>query len=199
MQQWAPVEQQRRPYTGGTDRDRGVGWGAAPSGFFPAGNLVLQSSRRQYLRLLAIATVLVVTGIVIVLRSRQLADVVAGWLVIAFFGAGAVLFVAVVIRPARLRVDDRSITLDRWGRRSTWALVDCGEFRVWRSRYAPQRPLVTFEYYGPGGRRRSERRLDRLNRRLGGSTDTLPDTFGLPAEYLARLLNDRRAARPAPD
>jgi len=149
----------------------------------PPAPLVLRSSRRKWLWVLAGSVVFVSIGVVAVVGGDGL-----GWIPLAFFGLCAAVALATIVFPPSIEVDDEGVTLRQFWRRVRYDFQNCGRFRTWTNPFAPSNVLVVFDCESA-----SHRWLSRANARLLGASCSLPDTFGMSAEGLAGLLNERRA------
>ena len=116
----------------------------------------------------------------------------AGAVVIAFSGLGAVVFALMLLPGAgSLELDESGFTVCSLFRRrfTPWSAVE--GFGLTQ--------IVLRKYVGvtltPAGR--EALRLSRLNTRLVGFDDALPDTYGRTAEQLAALMNEALALAPA--
>jgi hypothetical protein len=162
----------------------------APSGTPRTGTsndcVVLIGSRRKWALLLVGSLVFVVSGVSEIQRHHPV-----GWFPIAFFGLCGLLSGYLLIRPGRLQVTRQAVTLDQLWHHRTFEFDRCGEFRVWGGRVMIGNKMVTFDYDGP-----SRRSLVRhLNRAVRAGSAGLPDSFGMSAQDLAGLLNERRSLR----
>ena len=151
------------------------------SGAEVPGRLVLRSSRRTWVLVLAGCAAFVVVGAAV---GR---DEVAGLLAIAFFGVCGIVALAMVLFPSSLAIDGEGMTLRHLWRRQRFEFRDCGPFRAWQNPRAGAGQLVVFDWSGAQGP------LADLSEELAGANGALPDTFGMSAGDLADLLNERRA------
>jgi hypothetical protein len=145
--------------------------------------VVLVASRRRWLGLLAIGVVFTAGGALMVSDGRA-----AGWFAAIFFALCVVVSAAMVVRPSRLVIDGSGMTSYHLWRRDRFEFRECGPFSVWRNPIARSQTLVVFDWEGAG----RHRRLARLSKGLSGATSALPETYGMPAEQLALLLNRSR-------
>jgi hypothetical protein len=146
------------------------------------GNLVLLSSRRKWLGVLAGCGGFAFVGALMISDDNAM-----GWFVTAVFGVGVLVALVTLVLPARLEVDDTGMTLIQFGRRTRFDFRTCGEFRTWSNPVAAGTTLVVFDYEPARGGR-----LARASARLSGANSALPDTFGQRASELADQLNQRR-------
>ena len=112
-----------------------------------------------------------------------------GWLAIVFFGLCAVVGLAILVRPSQLKIDDEGMTSVHLWRSDRFEFSECSEFRSWKNPVARRQSLVVFDWNGV-----RNKRLARLSKGLSGCNSALPDTYGMTAESLALILNQRRAA-----
>lgn len=146
---------------------------------------VLASTKWRGLALLAIDTVFVAGGILVLANGELF-----GLVVIAFFGLGLYFAIASLVRPARLTVTDRDFKFDAPRRHSTYEYEHCSDFRTMRNVGMLNPTLIVFDYNGPGKAPRFGRKISADGVRLA----SLPSTFRMSASDLADLLNARRAA-----
>jgi hypothetical protein len=155
---------------------------------------ILRPSRKRLLRYLATSVVFVAIGVWMRGQGGNTWGVPNSWdggAVIAFFGFGVAIF-AVMLLPgaAYLKIDEAGFTV-------------CSLFRP---RFTPWEAVEGFgvteivvrKFVGvvlmPAGRQAA--RMGRLNNRLVGFDDALPDTYGRSAEEMAALMNDALALAP---
>jgi len=175
----------------------------------PQDKLVLRSSKRKAVFLLAASLVfiglgfLMVTGAIAFPGLLNIAVKVVGWFAMVFFGLG------VPVALFQLLTGKSYLLLTREGfemrgirksRRIPWSEVSA--FAAWTLvnpvlallprgiRDLGQPKMVMFDY-GPGVE--SHRRLRSVNQMLAGHDAGLADTYGLTAEELAALMNDWRS------
>ncbi len=149
---------------------------------------VLRSSRRRTLGLLALSLVFLVAGVLMVG-----ADADYGWFVAAFGLVGTAVFTVMLLRPNRLELSEEGLTTVTLGRRWSVKWSECGEFRTSKVDYSVAGPsMVVFDCSAPGVRGHV---LETTAVALSGANAALPDTYGVPAETLAALLNSYREAR----
>jgi hypothetical protein len=149
--------------------------------------LVLRSSRRRTLGLLAIAVLCATMGVLMVTSGTPY-----GWLVLVFGFMGTVVFVGLLVRPNRLELSERGLTTVTLGRRWSVDWSQCGEFRATHNSLnlgAPQ--VVVFDCTAPGVRGHP---LELGAEVLAGANAALPETYGRAATDLAALLNAYRKA-----
>ena len=150
--------------------------------------LVLRSSRRRTLGLLALSLVFGVVGVLMVG-----ADADYGWLVAAFGLVGTAVFTVISLRPNRLELSEEGLTTVTLGRRWSVKWSECGEFRTSKVDYSVAGPsMVVFDCSAPGVRGHP---LEAVAEGLSGANAALPETYGMPAERLAALLNSYREAK----
>jgi len=146
--------------------------------------LVLVEPRGRRIRLFLLSLI-VLAACVIVLVAQQ---PVVGWIGVAFFGPGALVFGANLVVPGRLELTSEGIRFagiyGRWSPLFEWER--CSEFRPW----SPERgtTVITFRYNGdlPGLRGR----LSGLSRRTTGGDTSMPSTYGLSGTALVHLLEE---------
>lgn len=109
-----------------------------------------------------------------------------GWLLIGLFGFCGLVSLRQILNPGSLVVSRDGIDMIHRGRLATFSMNDCGRFTTWLN---PSRGTtsVVFDYALDG-----DTELNRTNRRLMGGSRSFSDSYGLPAEVLAKLLNDAR-------
>jgi len=144
--------------------------------------VVLRGSRARALRLLMISAVFVAAGVLIAIDNHE----GLGWLVVAFFGLCLIVAVAQWIRPPTLVITAAAFQVRSLGR--TWSrdLASCGEFSVSRNPVANQ-SMVVFDHPID-----APKKAAKASRAMSGHTGALPDTFGMNANDLAKLLNQTR-------
>lgn len=152
-----------------------------------------RESRRQALSLAFGSSIFVAGGVGMIASHDSL-----GWFVAAFFGLGVAVGLAQLIAPATLTLTSSSVSVINKGRKATYSLADCGEFRVWNNPSA-RNSIVVFDYAGASQSRRARAAWSPL-----GATAAFSGTFGLGASQLAAILNDARSksrstASSAPD
>ncbi len=148
----------------------------------------MRSSRVRTMLLLAVSIFVLVIGGAAVATGEQ-----GGWWAIM---GGAVLtgfLCLLLVRPNRLELDDRGFTtVTPLGRRSRVEWIECAAFRVYRpdvdgSFRAPLR--VVYDTKDSQGHN-----LALVSQFVAGGSAALPDTYGMPADDLADLLNRYRTA-----
>lgn len=147
--------------------------------------VVLVSPRRKWLTLFAGSGVFVTIGVLMVATGD-----VRGWYGVVFFGLGVAVGLVYLVRPPQLTIDTEGMTSAQVGRRDRYEFRECSEFRTWKNPIARSQSLVVFDWDGAQRRRR----LARLSKGMSGANSALPDTYGMTAEGLALLLNQRRRA-----
>ena len=149
---------------------------------------VLYSSRRRTLGLLALSLVFAGAGVLMIG-----ADADYGWLVAAFGLVGAAVFTVMSLRPNRLELSGEGLTTVTLGRRWSVRWSECGEFRTSKVDYSVAGPsMVVFDCSAPGIRGHP---LEAAAEALSGANAALPETYGMPADELATLLNTYREAK----
>lgn len=114
-----------------------------------------------------------------------------GWFIIVLFGFCAAVALRQLVSPGSMTISRTSIDVIRHGRLTTFALADCGPFTTWRN---PSRgtTCVVFDHFPD-----PDTEVTHTNRAVMGGSRSLPDSYGLPAQGLADLLNEARAAGAA--
>lgn len=149
---------------------------------------VLHSSRRRSLGLLALSLVFAVVGVLMVGAEAEY-----GWLVAAFGLVGTAVFAVMLLRPNRLELSAEGLTTVTLGRRWHVKWSECGPFRTSKVDYSVAGPsMVVFDCSAPGVRGHP---LEASAEALSGANAALPETYGMPAEALAALLNSYREAK----
>jgi len=115
----------------------------------------------------------------------QHAGSAGGWICVVFFGLCSAVFAA-SFNPhaAYLQIQNEGFIVCSLFRKSPmvrWEEVS--SFRVARPSLGGHR-MVVYDWLAP-----SNSRLRRVNRRLIGATDALPESYGLRLEELTELLN----------
>jgi hypothetical protein len=147
-----------------------------------ADTIVLVSPRRKWIKIVTGCAAFTGVGVLAVARGDTV-----GWVVIAIFGPAMAFGSALVIRPSRLTVDDRGLTSSQFWRSDRFEFCDCSDFTSWSNPTARTPGLVVFDWSGLG-----TKRLGGWNKRMSGRNASLPDTYGMTAESLAMMLNERR-------
>ncbi|HYL74118.1 MAG TPA: hypothetical protein VEU96_07910 [Bryobacteraceae bacterium] len=148
----------------------------------PRGILVLRPSKRKALLLLAISLGFTVVGVLMIREG----DGFDGWLVAVVFGLGlGVALVNLWPGASYLKLTARGMECRSLFRRWFYAWDTVSEFGVARITY--WKKMVVFNSSGS-----SHPRLRAVNRAFVGTTDGLPETYGMKAEELADLLNEWR-------
>jgi hypothetical protein len=114
-------------------------------------------------------------------------SVAFGWLCIGVFAIAAIIF-ALQLRPGAsyLRLNHDGFEFSYAFRKSgliRWR--DVSEFRA--GLVPPCHSMVVYD-----STQKSKPLLKDINRGLVGASDALPDTYGMKAEDLAKLMNERR-------
>jgi hypothetical protein len=143
----------------------------------------LRMPRNRTLVLLLGACAFVAAGVLILPTSP-----VTGWVAIAFFGIGVIVFVSEVVRPSSLTLDaDGFSSRQNFGRNVQRRWDECGPFRAFASSGAK----LLF-YSTPHAHETSVRRF---NTTLAGGDEALRAGYGgVDANALAHLLNQYRDA-----
>jgi hypothetical protein len=144
---------------------------------FP-GPVALYRSRRKWLLVLAGCVLFAIAGIGMI---RD--DAANGWWVLIFFGFGS-LVAAVALLPGAgtLALQQDGFEIKNFFRRDRIAWQDATRFEPIRIPPAMQK-LVAFDQGST-----ANRPLAKLNIMFAGHNGVLPDTYGLSAEALARLM-----------
>ncbi len=148
----------------------------------------LSSSRRRTFALAGVASAFVALGCVLVATGQLF----VGWLSITFFGACLVVGLLLLVMPGTLALSPEGMRVRHLGQ--DWPLLawdNCSDFTVWEPPAGPA--LVVFTYSGPPLRWKPGMAV-RGTKALTGGNAALPDTYGLTAEELARLLERARRA-----
>ena len=139
--------------------------------------LILRPRRLKLALYGVLSAAFTVGGVLMILDNDK-----GGWFVSAFFGLCTLVFIGLLMPGSA------SLTLTREGFhvRSLWR----GGFTAWSEveRFGVarlgHRTMVTYDLLDAAGRRKGG-----YVRRLTGVEAALPDTYGMPAENLARLMN----------
>jgi hypothetical protein len=116
-----------------------------------------------------------------------------GWLVLGFFGLGAVLFTLLLIPGAEyLRLTAEGFELRSLWRTHRQRWDDIAAFHAGR---IARNAMVLIDYAPTYTRQRAARRF---SAGLAGTEGALPDTYGRSAESLAELLNEWRRRYSSP-
>ena len=149
---------------------------------------VLRSSRRRSLGLLVLSLVFAGAGVLMVG-----ADAEYGWLAAAFGLVGTAVFTVMLLRPNRLELSEEGLTTVTLGRRWSVKWSECGEFRTSKVDYSVAGPsLVVFDCSAPGARGHP---LEAAAEALSGANAAIPETYVMPADELAALMNTYREAK----
>lgn len=146
--------------------------------------IVLTVPRRNMVFLVVGGSVFTAGGILMIASGAA-----AGWFVAIFFGLCLVVGVGLLLRPSRLTIDRTGMTSVNLWRSDRFEFADCSEFTTWRNPAAPSQQLVVFDWTGV-----RHDSLARLSTGIAGRNAALPDTYGMSADDLAHLLNQRRAS-----
>lgn len=150
---------------------------------------VIRESRVKMGGYLAISLAFVALFVWMALGSTSERDVLTGWIGVALFGVGALLFGWLLVRPQVLRLDAQGFVLEgglvRTPKRIAWADID--RFFVVNAPRGGE--LILFSYL-PG--RAPPSRLGRLIHPYGADGG-LPKNWTLSPKALVALLNDYRA------
>ena len=145
---------------------------------------MLRPSKRKVLLLLAICLSFTAVGVAMLLEGEGL----SAWFAASFFGLGLAVSLANLwpgasyLKLTPTGMECRSL-FRRWS--MPWKAV--GEFGVAQARY---KKIVVINLSDWGYPQQAD-----INLWLTGATHALPDTYGLKAEELAKLLNEwRRSA-----
>ena len=161
---------------------------------FP-GPITLYASQRKWLAILAGCAVFVGIGVSMITSPAFFnpsylgipADII-GWLEIVLFGLGLIVSV-VALMPGRshLTLDANGFTVRNLFRSSTdrWETVD--DYTA--VNMAVTHPVGKIMLVGYNDRTQAQRALARANVGLVGRKSALPDTYGMTAEDLARLMS----------
>lgn len=138
--------------------------------------IVLRASAQRWIWVLIGSFVFVALGAGIALGNRVGAvATVIGAVVVILFGICAVVALRQILSPGSLLITRTSIVVSAGGRLTTFEMADCGPFTAWRD---PSRGnvMVVFEHLPTGASR------------------SLPETYGVPPQELADLLESIRAS-----
>ena len=145
--------------------------------------VTITSSRRKLALLLFGALVFVAIAIFLPAQGND------GWRLFAgvFFGLAAVVFAALLIRPQRLTLDSRGLTVSGGLAPKAWSVAwaDLDHFEPMAGT-----DLVGFTYrVGAGG----ASSLGKLNRKISNVDGAIPGSWPMSAAEMAVLLEDYRA------
>jgi hypothetical protein len=156
--------------------------------------VTLQRSRGKWFGILAGCAVFVTLGILMIANPASfrsyhgIPPVVAGWSSVVFFGSGVVVSIVVLIPGmSHLTFDARGFTVCNMFRRSTTPWQHAGDFAAVNMALVGSRKLLRVGYNDRSAA--AQRTLARANAALVGRNSSLPDTYGLTAEDLARLMS----------
>ena len=158
--------------------------------------VTLHRSTRRWLLMLAGNAAFVVAGVWMIADPASFDQTQRGvplfliaWFSIAFFGLGLLLSILMLIPGmSYLRLDADRLTIRNL-------------LRTWTTRWEDVDDFAAIDMPGPrkilrvgyNDRTRAQRAVGRLNMGLVGRNSALPDTYGLKAEDLARLMSLWRA------
>ncbi len=149
---------------------------------FP-GPVVLRPSRRKWLLILAGCSIFTAMGIWMVIGGET-----RGWLALIFFGIGAVAACLLLLPGAAgLRLDADGFEVTQYFRRhgTSWQNA---------SNFVPIKiPPANVLFVGYDDASVADGSVARMNRSIAGRDAAIPDTFGLSADDLARLMTQWRA------
>jgi hypothetical protein len=138
--------------------------------------ILLRASSQRWIWVLIGSFVFVALGAGIALGNRvgAVATVIGG-LIAVLFGACAVIALRQILTPGSLLITKTSMVVSAGGRLRTFDFADCGPFTAWRN---PSRGnvIVVFDHLPTAASR------------------SLPETYGVPAQELADLLESIRAS-----
>jgi hypothetical protein len=170
---------------------------------FP-GPLVLRRSIAKWLKILAVSIVFVAIGGAMIwspetvgaensrnlprflislglARDGRQATLEVAWVTVAFFGTGCLIsIIALLPGAAELTLDGEGFVMRNLFRRFSFRWRDVGDFAAVQ---ISMQKAVAFNQHSP-----PERALAAMNVMLVGHNSALPDTYGLTAEDLARLM-----------
>jgi hypothetical protein len=160
--------------------------------------MTLYPKRSSAIWLLVACTAFVATGVWMGRSGNSI-----GWICAAFFGLGIPVAVIQLIPGSTfLHVDSNGITYSNLFRKTSLSWSIFQEFFVVTMRQSGLKvhEMVGFNYVSTYDRSRAARALATA---ISGCEGALPDTYGMKAEELAKLLNARLheagAQAPAPD
>jgi hypothetical protein len=144
---------------------------------FP-GPLTLYRSRRKWLVVLAGCTLFAIGGFWMIEDSDR-----TGWLVLIFFGLGS-LIAAIALLPGAgaLTLEQDGFEVKNLFRRHRVRWQDAAGFEVVAIPPSMQK-LVAFDQPST-----ANRAISKLNVAIAGHNGAVPDTYGLSADALARLM-----------
>ena len=154
----------------------------------PAGVVVLKMSRWRRFWLLVGSLLLATWSLgLLVLHAGSF----WGWAGVLLFGASAVFLVIELLRPDSLTLGRDEFSFTSLGRRSRFAWADVAEFGLL---VLPVRGGNTRQV-GMRMKRSGSSLVESLLSGMGGRFDaSLPDSYGLPVEELATLMEEWRSA-----
>ena len=149
--------------------------------------LTLYPSKRKLLGLLLVSILFAIGGWWLVGENPWM-----GYLTIFFFGLGALVFAfQLMLNNSFLRVDPDGLLISHFGRTSVIPWHDIERFSVIKIRSTgfTASKMVGITY--ADGHASGSSGLKQANVALTGSEGSLPDTYGMRAEALVDLLNER--------
>lgn len=155
--------------------------------------IVLRASSGKWVWVLIGSLVFLTFGAGLALGARTGAIAKGlGIVLIVMFGWCAVIALRQLMTPGALVITRLGFQVIGRGRVRSFAFADCGRFSVWRN---PSRgsTMVVFDHVDDIDD------LARMNRQLMGASRSLPESYGLPSQALADLLDDVRSGRRTPD
>ena len=138
--------------------------------------ILLRASAQRWIWVFIGSMVFVVLGGGIALGNRVgLVATAIGAFIAVLFAACAVIALRQILTPGSLLIDRTSLVISSGRRSTTFDFVDCGPFTAWRN---PSRGnvLVVFDHLPTGASR------------------SLPETYGVPPQELADLLESIRTS-----
>lgn len=145
-------------------------------------SIVLKPGKDKWLSVLFGSLILVAAGAWLVLKVDT--DSVAILVAAVFFGACALLAFLMLLEKSHLEITNEGFKLRHFGRAYQYQWSECSEFRVWKIGLIE---AVVFQTTNP-----DKRGLAWLDQKLSQCNDGLPDTYGLLAIELARIMNEHR-------
>ena len=152
-------------------------------------SIVLKPGMLKWTLVLLVSLTFVVSGVWIAVKGDADigdGDVKALLLSAAVFGGSAIAAALALLMNNRLEISGDSFSLRHLGRTYLYNWSECSEFRVWKMVIIE---FVVFQTTNP-----KKRGLAWLDQKFARCNDGLPDTYGLPAKELTRLMNERRKA-----
>jgi hypothetical protein len=155
--------------------------------------IVLRASSGKWVWVLIGSLVFLTFGAGLALGARTGAIAKGlGVVLIVMFGWCAVIALRQLMTPGALVITRLGFQVIGRGRVRSFAFAECGRFSVWRN---PSRgsTMVVFDHVDDVDD------LARMNRQLMGASRSLSESYGLPSQALADLLDDVRSGRRTPD